>query len=82
MATPQGKKFVRLPGVALNSVRAKNGGPGYPMKLDILASYRKNRLIHERVDDPYKTNSKPPEPTVCPFARPSSRKAAGNGKSS
>ena len=25
MATPQGKKFVRLPGVALNSVRAKNG---------------------------------------------------------
>jgi hypothetical protein len=25
-----------------------------------------DRLIHERVHDPYKTKSKPPEPTVCP----------------
>ena len=27
---------------------------------------RMDRLIHERVHDPYKTKSKPPEPTVCP----------------
>lgn len=27
---------------------------------------RMERLIHERVHDPYKTKSKPPEPTVCP----------------
>ena len=27
---------------------------------------RMDRLIHERVHDPYKTRSKPPEPTVCP----------------
>jgi hypothetical protein len=25
-----------------------------------------DRLIHERCHDPYKTKSKPPEPTVCP----------------
>jgi len=37
------------------------------MKFDIPTSYRKNRLIHEHVHDPYKTNSKPPEPTVCPI---------------
>jgi hypothetical protein len=37
------------------------------MKVDILTSYRKNRLIHEHVHDPYKTKSKPPEPTVCPI---------------
>jgi hypothetical protein len=28
--------------------------------------YRMDRLIHERIHDPYKTKSKPPEPTVCP----------------
>lgn len=27
---------------------------------------RKDRLIHERVHDPYKTSYKPPEPSVCP----------------
>jgi len=27
---------------------------------------RKDRLIHERVHDPYKTRHKPPEPSVCP----------------
>jgi hypothetical protein len=27
---------------------------------------RKDRLIHERVHDPYKTKHKLPEPTVCP----------------
>ncbi len=27
---------------------------------------RMDRLIQERVHDPYKTKSKPPEPTVCP----------------
>ena len=30
------------------------------------ASFRMDRLIHERVHDPYKTKSKLPEPTVCP----------------
>ena len=29
-------------------------------------SWRMDRLIHERVHDPYKTKSKLPEPTVCP----------------
>jgi NMD protein affecting ribosome stability and mRNA decay len=29
-------------------------------------SYRMDRLIHERVHDPYKTKSKLREPTVCP----------------
>jgi len=29
--------------------------------------YRRDRLIHERVHDPYKTKSKLPEPTVCPI---------------
>ena len=28
---------------------------------------RKDRLIQERVNDPYKTKRKPPEPSVCPF---------------
>ena len=28
--------------------------------------YRIDRLIHERVHDPYKTKSKPPKPSVCP----------------
>jgi hypothetical protein len=27
---------------------------------------RKDRLIHERVHDPYKSSRKPPEPRVCP----------------
>ena len=27
---------------------------------------RRNRMIHERVHDPYKTRLKLPEPTVCP----------------
>jgi hypothetical protein len=27
---------------------------------------RRDRLIHERVHDPYKTPHKLPEPTVCP----------------
>jgi hypothetical protein len=37
------------------------------MKFDIPTSYRKNRLIHEHVHDPYKTSSKPLQPTVCPI---------------
>ena len=34
--------------------------------IDNRTSYRMDRLIHERVHDPYKTKSKLPEPTVCP----------------
>ena len=37
------------------------------MKDDIYTFNRKNRLIHEHVHDPYKTQSKPPQPTVCPI---------------
>jgi hypothetical protein len=28
--------------------------------------YRIDRLLHERVHDPYKNRNKPPEPSVCP----------------
>ena len=28
---------------------------------------RMDRMVHERVHDPYKTKSKLPEPTVCPI---------------
>ena len=37
------------------------------MKDDIFPHSRKNRLIHELVHDPYKTQAKPPQPTVCPI---------------
>jgi len=42
-------------------------------------SERMDRLIHERVHDPYKIKSKPPEPTVCPVCNASSKRVAGNG---
>ena len=37
-----------------------------PQRSDSAATTRKDRLIHERVHDPYKSSSKFPEPTVCP----------------
>ena len=36
------------------------------MKTTEVASPRRNRLIHERVHDPYKEQEKPAEPSVCP----------------
>jgi hypothetical protein len=38
-------------------------------RLDPLNRMRWNRLIHERVHDPYKTKYKLPEPTVCPVCQ-------------
>jgi len=40
---------------------------------------RMDRLIHERVHDPYKTKSKLTEPTCARSATPSSKRADGNG---
>jgi hypothetical protein len=36
------------------------------MKTTVSTINRKDRLIHERVHDPYKSKYKPPEPSVCP----------------
>jgi len=35
-------------------------------RFEARTTHRLDRLIHERVHDPYKTKSKLPEPTVCP----------------
>lgn len=35
-------------------------------KSEDAAGYRKDRLLHERVHDPYKSRRKPREPSVCP----------------
>lgn len=39
-------------------------GPKKPK--DFLREGRHDRLLRERIHDPYKSKSKPPEPTVCP----------------
>lgn len=36
------------------------------MTKDVAQLHRRDRLIHERVHDPYKLRAKVPEPTVCP----------------
>ena len=38
-------------------------------QLDNYARARNDRAILERVHDPYKTRSKPPEPSVCPVCK-------------
>ncbi|HEY5778366.1 MAG TPA: BCAM0308 family protein [Terrimicrobiaceae bacterium] len=38
-----------------------------PQKSETAAATRKDRLIRERVHDPYQASSKLPEPTVCPI---------------
>ena len=49
-------------------------GKGTPMAGNggvaaFITDSRKDRLIHERIHDPYKTGDKPPEPSVCPVCK-------------